>query len=217
MSNPPLRTALQATLHSLATGNLHASATALLATLGYASPKTLDLPTQPQAFAHEVENLLGGSKQLNPLHASLADWKSAAFLFQLTNDELPSLAAGQVSLLDGGSVQAWQVESFVFLALDLKPGAWSRTRLAALTREINRLFPMPAILLFRHPREDGAPLLSVSVIHRRASKRDSALDVIEGMNAKTVAAEIFHPRHPIYGQLFELQTLEVVRLIEGGD
>lgn len=180
MSNPPLRTALQATLHSLATGNLHASATALLATLGYASPKTLELPTQPQAFAHEVENLLGGSKQLNPLHASLADWKSAAFLFQLTNDELPSLAAGQASLLDGGSMQAWQVESFVFLALDLKPGTWSRTRLAALTREINRLFPMPAILLFRHPREDGAPLLSVSVIHRRASKRDSALDVIEG-------------------------------------
>ena len=166
MSTPQFRTALQSALQGLAAGNLRTSATALLATLGYASPKTLDLPTQPQAFAHEVENLLGGSKQLNPLHASLADWKSAAFLFQLTNDELPALAAGQTSLLDGGSVQAWQVESFVFLALDLKPGVWSRTRLAALTREINRLFPMPAILLFRHPREDGAPLLSISVIHR---------------------------------------------------
>lgn len=28
---------------------------------------------------------------------------------------------------------------------------------------------------------------------------------------------IFHPRHPIYGMLFELQTLEVVRLIEGAE
>lgn len=37
----------------------------------------------------------------------------------------------------------------------------------------------------------------------------------EGMDAKTVAAEIFHPRHTLYGQLFELQALEVVRLIEG--
>jgi adenine-specific DNA-methyltransferase len=36
-----------------------------------------------------------------------------------------------------------------------------------------------------------------------------------GMDAQAKAAEIFHPRHPIYGQLFELQTLEVVRLIEG--
>jgi hypothetical protein len=26
---------------------------------------------------------------------------------------------------------------------------------------------------------------------------------------------VFHPRHTIYGQLFELQSLEVVRLIEG--
>jgi hypothetical protein len=38
----------------------------------------------------------------------------------------------------------------------------------------------------------------------------------DGMDAQSKATEIFHPRHPIYGQLFELQTLEVVRLIEGG-
>lgn len=156
VSNKQLRAELQTALQNLATGDLRNSATALLATLGYASHKTLELPTQPQAFATEVENLLGGSKQLNPVHASLADWQSAAFLFQLTNDELPALAAGQASLLtETGGVQAWQVESFVFLALDLKPGTWSRTRLAALTRELNRLFPMPAVLLFRHPRNDA--------------------------------------------------------------
>ena len=180
MSNPPLRTALQAALHSLATGNLRASATALLSTLGYASQKTLDLPHQPQAFVQEVEALLGGSKKLKTVDARLAEWRSAAFLFQLTNDELPSLAAGQTELLlDAGGVQTWQVESFVFLALDLKPGTWTRTQLAVLTRELNRLFPMPAILLFRHLREDAAPLLSVSVIHRRTNKRDSTLDVVE--------------------------------------
>ena len=181
MSNQQLRAELQTALMNLATGDLRTSATALLGKLGYASHKTLELPTQPQAFAKEVENLLGGSKQLNPAHASLADWQSAAFLFQLTNDELPALAAGQASLLtETGDVQAWQVESFVFLALDLKPATWSRTRLAALTREVNRLFPMPAVLLFRHPREDGTPMLSISVIHRRANKRDATLDVIEG-------------------------------------
>ncbi len=181
MSSKQLREEIQTALQNLATGELRATATALLGKLGYASHKTLELPTQPQAFAQEVENLLGGSKQLNPTHASLANWRSAAFLFQLTNDELPALAAGQASLLtETGGVQAWQVESFVFLALDLKPGVWSRTRLAALTREVNRLFPMPAVLLFRHPREDGTPLLSVSVIHRRANKRDASRDVIEG-------------------------------------
>lgn len=180
MSSLKLRAELQTALLNLATGDLRTSSTALLGKLGYASHKTLELPTQPQAFAKEVENLLGGSKQLNPAHASLAEW-----LFQLTNDELPALAAGQASLLtETGGVQTWQVESFVFLAIDLKPGSWSRTRLAALTRELFHLFPMPAVLLFRHPRNDsqvgGTPLLSVSVIHRRANKRDASLDVIEG-------------------------------------
>ena len=181
MSNPKLRAELLTALQSLATGNLRTGATALLGKLGYASHKTLDLPTEPNAFTQELENLLGGSKQPNPIHANLAEWKSAAFLFQLTNDELPALAAGQLSLLtQADGVQAWQVASFVFLALDLRAGVWSRTHLAALTRELNCLFPMPAIVLFRHPREDGVPLLSVAVIHRRANKRDATLDVIEG-------------------------------------
>jgi len=38
-----------------------------------------------------------------------------------------------------------------------------------------------------------------------------------GMDAQAKAAEIFHPGHPIYGQLFDLQAVEVVRLIEGID
>jgi adenine-specific DNA-methyltransferase len=44
----------------------------------------------------------------------------------------------------------------------------------------------------------------------------TAADIRDDMDAQAKATEIFHPRHPIYGQLFELQTLEVVRLIEGG-
>ena len=75
-SQHALRARLQAALTDLAQGDLPTGATALLNVLGYASPKTLELPTQPQAFAHELENLVGGSKQLNPLHASLADWKT---------------------------------------------------------------------------------------------------------------------------------------------
>ena len=100
-----------------ATSNLRSAATALLGTLGYASHKTLDLPAEPQTFVREIEKLLGGASQLNTTHANPADWNSAAFLFQLTNDELPALAAGQLSLLqDAGGVQAHQIESFVFLA-----------------------------------------------------------------------------------------------------
>ncbi|MEP6964736.1 MAG: hypothetical protein ABI845_04560, partial [Polaromonas sp.] len=209
-SQHALRTRLQTTLNHLAQGDLHADATELLAVLGYASHKTLTLPTQPEAFAKEVETLLGSSKQLNTTHASLADWKSAAFLFQLTNDELPALAAGQLSLLtETGGVQAHQIESFVFLAIDLNPGTWSRTRLATLTREVNRLFPMPAVLLFRHPREDGAPLLSVAVIHRRANKRDATRDVIEGKVSIIKDIDLQQP-HAAHLRILESMALSEV-------
>ena len=43
----------------------------------------------------------------------------------------------------------------------------------------------------------------------------AAAGIQSGMDAQAKATEIFHPRHTIYGQLFGLQTLEVVRLIEG--
>jgi hypothetical protein len=43
----------------------------------------------------------------------------------------------------------------------------------------------------------------------------TAAGITDGMDAQAKAAEIFHPRHPIYGMLFDLQAVEVVRLIEG--
>ncbi|MBL0077079.1 MAG: hypothetical protein IPP41_14535 [Rhodocyclaceae bacterium] len=154
MSDIKLRARIEDVLKSATNGDLRASALELLSTLGYASNKTLDWPTQPQAFAHELEALLGGSNRLNAEAICLADWSSVAFLFQLTNDELPSLAAGQTSFFSDTGVQPWQIESFIFLAVDLKAGNWSRTRLARVTREVNRLFPMPVIMLYRHHGHD---------------------------------------------------------------
>lgn len=154
----------------------------LLETLGYQSKKTLDWPTQPQAFVDEIKSQAGESKQIQILQEYLKDWKSAAFLFQLTDEELPTLASKPPALLSNiDAVQTQEINSFIFLALDLKAGLWSRSRLATITRDINRLFPMPVIIIFRHPREsDSAPLLSLAVIHRRIHKIDSTRDVVDG-------------------------------------
>ena len=123
---------------------------------------------------------------------------------------MPALAAGQLSLLqDAGGVQAHQIESFVFLALDLKPGNWSRTNLARLTRELNRLFPMPAVLLFRHPAEDDTPLLSIAVIHRRANKVDATRDVIEGKVSIIKDIDLAHP-HAAHLRILESMALTEV-------
>lgn len=76
-------------------------------------------------------------------------WKSCAFL-QLTNDEIPSLAVGKTPLGADSKLARGQIESFVFLTIELKDEQWSRTDLAAIARELNKRFPMPGILLFRH-------------------------------------------------------------------
>jgi adenine-specific DNA-methyltransferase len=73
MSSKQLRANLLSALQTLAKGDLRTSAAALLSNLGYASHKTLDLPLEPQAFANELEQLLGGSKQLNTTHANPTD------------------------------------------------------------------------------------------------------------------------------------------------
>ena len=42
----------------------------------------------------------------------------------------------------------------------------------------------------------------------------AAAGIREGMDAKAVAALIFRNDHPIYGMLFDLRALDVVRIIE---
>ncbi len=175
-----LRAEVQAALTAFTDTSLQHAATRLLNALGYASNKTLDWPTQPQAFAKEIETLLGGSNQLNAETACLTDWQSVSFLFQLTNDELPTLAAGKTSFFSDTGVQPYQIESFIFLAIDLKAGNWSRTRLARITRELNRIFPMPVIVLYRHTGHDQEPMLSLAVINRRGHKLDASRDVMDG-------------------------------------
>jgi hypothetical protein len=209
MSDIQLRTRLEKVLKSTATGDLRASALELLSTLGYASNKTLDWPTQPQAFSREVETLLGGTQHLNVEAACLADWSSVSFLFQLTNDELPSLAAGQMSFFSNTGVQPYQIESFIFLAIDLKPGNWSRTRLARITRELNRLFPMPVIVLYRHPGHDQEAMLSLAVINRRAHKRDSSRDVMDGKISIIKDIDLHNP-HAAHLRILESMALSLV-------
>ncbi|MDZ4126306.1 MAG: hypothetical protein U1E02_19315, partial [Hydrogenophaga sp.] len=71
MTNPKLRVGLQAALQQLAHGDLRRNAFAVLAALGYASGKTLDLPSEPTLFAQELAALVGDTKQLSRDNACL--------------------------------------------------------------------------------------------------------------------------------------------------
>lgn len=168
------RASIQQALQAFTDQPLNASATALLAALGYRSDKTADL-------GNNAEDLLGSIEQFRPDLGKIdcnkvqsQRWKSCALLFQLTNDEIPTLVMGQAPVGAGNELAQGQIESFVFLAIDLLGEHWTRTQLATITRELNKRFPMPAIILFRQ-----ATLLSLAVIDRRQHLRDATRDVID--------------------------------------
>ncbi len=149
------------------------AAEGLLKTLGYSSDKRIDLGNKPTDFVAKLRQFSQTPSAFEDARAEVASWRSAHFLFQLTNDEIPSLMLGQRSFSTADSVHAQQLESFLFLAIALDGEDWSRSALARITRELNRAFPMPAIVMFQHGNR-----LSVAVIDRRAHKRDAARDVM---------------------------------------
>jgi len=168
------RQAVLNAIKAFTTTALARASTRLLEALGYTSEKSADLGIGAETFLSNIEQFKPDLGEINRGKVKAAQWKSCAFLFQLTNDEIPSLAVGQAPLGADTKMARGQIESFVFVAIELKGDHWSRTDLAAITREINRRFPMPAIVIFRH-----GELLSLAVIDRRVNLRDSSRDVID--------------------------------------
>ncbi len=177
------RTQVQAALAAFTDTPLQTAATKLLDALGYTSEKTADFGGSADSLLGNIEQFKPELGQINRDKVKADRWKSCAFLFQLSNDEIPSLTAKQKPPNTDSKVARGQIESFVFLAIELKGESWSRTDLAAITRELNRRFPMPAIIIFTH-----GGLLSLAVIDRRQGLRDTSRDVID--NRITVIKDV---------------------------
>jgi len=102
--------------------------------------------------------------------ALAADWQSIELLFQLTEAEM----SNQGSLFDTGKVDNTIIEAYLFFAVELKNTDYSRTKLADITRQLNKVFPMPVMVLFKYGKH-----LTLSVIKRRLHKKDDTRDVLE--------------------------------------
>jgi len=162
MRAPDSRNDIQRSLAHFAIKPLGTVARELFATLGYSSDRRIEItPNTATEFAHQFG-------ALNTQKAGADDWLSVDFLFQLTDEEIGNHLAFSTGRVDNSIV-----ESYVFIAIHLRGAQYSRTRLATATREINRLFPMPVMILFRH-----GDAISIAVIDRELNKRDINRDVL---------------------------------------
>jgi adenine-specific DNA-methyltransferase len=163
-SKQPIQSALQA----IPSSNFRQGNLGLLSALGYSSDKTQAIPgASPVAFVKVAESF--SSNTLKPEKALLEEWTKADILFQLTDEEL----SGQKSLFDATELKPSLLQSYLFFAIELSGSDYSRTALSDITRQINRLFPMPVMILFSY-----SGTLSIAVINRRLNKREAHKDVL---------------------------------------
>ncbi|MCK4792327.1 MAG: Eco57I restriction-modification methylase domain-containing protein [Desulfobacteraceae bacterium] len=167
--NTDTKQQIETALQAFSGADLRDATIGLLNSLGYQSEKTLDLDSTPDAFLAEFDKR---DRKFRKDKALFDRWKSVEFLFQITDDEVRN-AGAQGTLFDSGYDHG-NYQSYLFFALDLKKNHYTRTQLADITREINLLFDMSAMLLIRH---NGA--LTFSIIDRRLHKKDQSRDVLE--------------------------------------
>jgi hypothetical protein len=203
--NPQKLFSLRNALADFHNSPLREAGVALLAALGYRSDKTADFGNTPERFIAALSEAT--HSPFNCDKAQVSRWQQCAFLFQLTDDEIPSLARGQQTLLADPQLARHRIESFVFLALELHGENWSRTELAAIVRELNRCFPMSAIILFKH-----GDLISLAVIDRRVHQHDSNRDVLD--SRRTTLIKDVRTAHPHRAHLAILAGLALENLGE---
>ena len=162
---------IEGALHQFASGDLAENAKHLLNVLGYESKRTMRLePNTLDGFLSALE--LEDEEKFNPKRALVEEWESIDLLFQLTEDEIVNNPNLEIDFEDGGIDEA-RMESYLFFAIKLSGDHYTRTQLSQITREMNKPFGMPAMILFQH---GGA--LTFAVIDRRLNKQDESKDVL---------------------------------------
>lgn len=198
---------IEANLLSFISGDLRNSALQLLNTLGYKSNKQIQLQSNtPESFRTFLRD--NGVQLNNEEKAYLNEWEKVEFLFQLTDEEISRnkslFNSNQIDITDT------RIESYVFLAIELKKDFYRRSDLAEITREINRAFPMPVMILFQHGNT-----LTFSIIDRRVNKRDEIKDVLLKITLiKDIRLENPHRAHTEILADLSLDNLNVKSFVE---
>jgi len=193
-----LRQRIEQALRDFSSGSLADNARRLLGELGYKSDKTVELA--PNTWDGFREEFIRGDSGFNTTTALVEEWQTIDILFQLTDEELSSTR----SLFQDNTIKPGLMTSYLFFALRLKGSSYPRGKLTQITRQLNRIFPMPVMVLFVYDDQ-----LSIAVINRRQSKRDAEKDVL----GKVTIIRDISLTDPHRGQLDILASFAVPNLV----
>ena len=157
------------------------STRSLFSELGYPTDRqqALDMPTWTEFEAtYVLDRELGAGFDRD--RARVSEWAEVDLAFQLAQADLTDALTQdrrQLGLVfeEARQVDVREVQAWLVFSLRLTGSSYSRAELAALTREVNRLFRGPALVLLTY----GPGKAALAVIHRRVNKQDGSRDVLE--------------------------------------
>lgn len=156
-------------LSQFSSSNLFDSSIDLFSVLGYNTQRQQKF--DEASYKTFKESFIDSNRStFNEKKALVENWKEIHLLFQLTKAEL----LNQGILFDNKQVDNTIIEAYLFFAIELDNNEYTRTHLSEITREINKLFPMPVMILFKMGNK-----LTLAVINRRLHKKDNSKDVLE--------------------------------------
>ena len=168
MNDTAYREAIAEAIRRCQTGEWCENAVHLLDVLGYRSERTVVLSGKVDDF---IRQFPAPNENTQAERFFRDNVQSVRILFQVTDAEI---AAAQSTLFDEGDFDRGNASSFLFAAVELNGTSYPRGQYATFTREINKRFPMPTVVLFK----TAADHLSLSFVYRRPHKRDSNRDVL---------------------------------------
>ncbi len=125
----------------------------------------------PEAF---VQDFPADSPDTASERVFLEQVENVRIINQLTEDEVEALVSRQHMLLDMSEIDKSNARSFLFASVQLVSESYSRGQYAIFTREINKRFAIPTVVVFRA----ASGRITLAFVNRRVSKRDAERDVL---------------------------------------
>ena len=194
---------IQESINNFSKNGFAKDATAFLDVLGYRSDRHwfVDVEVTPNNLAEFFHNDI----PFNNEKALTDQWISVNLLFQLTGENIVDASQGRLAFEDRSEYNPAIYQSYLFFAVELTEGSYTRSQLSSITREINKLFLIPVMVLFKHNES-----LTLSIINRRPHKREEHKDVLEKVTLiKDISIKNPHRAH--IEILFDLSLEELHR------
>lgn len=159
-------------LEGFGQSSFSSAALSLLEVLGYKTERLQEF--DPPTIETVYRDLPNTDVLRNTQYAKADEWAEIPFVMQLAGDDLQASLQRFLPFIDTSQLNFQEEDSYLFWAIRLKSEKYTRTDLAGMTRAVNRLYPIPVMVLFQHGNR-----LSIGIVLRTSGKRNPKQDKLD--------------------------------------